>query len=164
MYDNKPNNQEESQLKPSILYVDDEEHNLIAFKAVMRRKYQVFTAISAEEALALLGNNEIEIVISDQRMPHTSGVQFFSKIKKLHPDPIRILLTGYSDMESVVDSINKGEVYRYLTKPWDSDYMISAVNQALELFHLRKENKQLIADLKRVNSQLEFILRQSLLS
>ena len=165
MYDNKGKSEEESKMRrPAILYIDDEEHNLVAFKAALRRVFDIYTAISVKEARKYLEDYEIKIVVSDQRMPQTSGVQFFSEIKSSHPEPIRILLTGYSDMEAVIDAINKGEVYRYLTKPWDSDYMKSILNQAMELFDLRRENKRLISDLKKANEQLEFYLRQKLLS
>lgn len=164
MYDNKAKSEEEIKKRPAILYIDDEEHNLVAFKAVMRRDFEIFTAISAHEARKYLENPEIKIIVSDQRMPETTGVQFFSEIKTTNPEPIRILLTGYSDMEAVIDAINKGEVYRYLTKPWDSDYMKSILQQAMEIYDLRKENKKLISDLKKANEQLEFYLRQKLLS
>ena len=164
MYDNKVKTKEETKSRAAILYIDDEEHNLVAFKAVLRRDFEIYTAISVKEARKFLEDYEISIIVSDQRMPQTSGVQFFSEIKNSHPDPIRILLTGYSDMEAVVDAINKGEVYRYLTKPWDSDYMKSILYQAMELFDLRRENKSLINDLKKANEQLEFYLRQKLLS
>ena len=164
MYDNKVKSKEEFKSRAAILYIDDEEHNLVAFKAVLRRDFEIYTAISVKEARKYLEDYEISIIVSDQRMPQTSGVQFFSEIKNSHPEPIRILLTGYSDMEAVVDAINKGEVYRYLTKPWDSDYMKSILYQAMELFDLRRENKRLINDLKKANEQLEFYLRQKLLS
>lgn len=164
MNDKKLNIKEEIKLRPAILYIDDEEHNLVAFKAVLRRDFDIYTASSVKDARKYLEDQEIKIVVSDQRMPQTSGVQFFSQIKNSHPEPIRILLTGYSDMEAVIDAINKGEVYRYLTKPWDSDYMKSILYQAMELFDLRKENKRLIADLRKANEQLEFYLRQKLLS
>ncbi|NEN25667.1 response regulator [Cryomorpha ignava] len=165
MYDNKgKREEEESKMRSAILYIDDEEHNLVAFKAVLRRDFEIYTAISVKEARKYMEDHEIKIIVSDQRMPQTTGVQFFSEIKNSHPEPIRILLTGYSDMEAVIDSINKGEVYRYLTKPWDSDYMKSILHQAMELFDLRRENKKLISDLKKANEQLEFYLRQKLLS
>lgn len=150
--------------KPQILYIDDETYNLIALKAALRRDFEVHTAISASEGLRILESQDIELIISDQRMPETTGVEFFAAIKDSHPEPIRILLTGYSDLQAVVDAINKGEVYRYLTKPWDATYLKSIINQGLELLNLRRQNKQLLADLKRANGQLEFYLRQKLLS
>ncbi len=164
MDDNQVNKNAEGETKPKLLYIDDEIYNLVALKAALRRDYEIFTVSSAEEGLVFLKEKDIQIVISDQRMPQMTGVQFFSKIKESHPEPIRILLTGYSDIEAVVDAINKGEVYRYLTKPWDATYLKAIIDQGLELFNLRRENKQLIEDLKRANGQLEFYLRQKLLS
>ncbi len=151
-------------LKPAILYVDDEENNLIAFRAAFRRSFTIYTAISTNAASEFLEKEDLRIIISDQRMPGQTGVEFFTKLKETHPEPIRILLTGYSDMEAVIDAINKGEVYRYLSKPWDAKFMKSILNQAIEIFNLRRENKQLLEELKRANAQLEFYLRQKLLS
>jgi len=150
--------------KTGILYVDDEENNLTSFKASLRREFNVYTAISPEAAQEFLDKEDLKVVLSDQRMPKKTGVEFFTELKKTHPEPIRILLTGYSDMQAVVDAINQGEVHRYLTKPWDASSMISTINQAVEIFDLRRENKRLMAELKRVNGQLEFYLRQKLLS
>ena len=150
--------------KVGVLYIDDEEHNLLSFKASLRREFNVYTAISPEAAKEFLDKEDLKVVVSDQRMPKTTGVDFFSSLKETHPEPIRILLTGYSDMQAVVDAINKGEVYRYLTKPWDATSMVSTINQAIEIFDLRKDNKRLLEELKRVNGQLEFYLRQKLLS
>ena len=147
-----------------ILYVDDEQHNLISFKAALRRDYDVTTAISAEAALPIMESEPIDIVVSDQRMPGMTGVEFFQKLLHVKPEPMRILLTGYSDIQAVIDAINKGEVYRYLTKPWEAGFMKSTIDQAYEVLRLRRENKQLVEDLKRANSQLEFYLRQKLLS
>lgn len=150
--------------KAGVLYVDDEEHNLTSFKASLRREFNVYTAISPEAAQEFLDKEDLKVIVSDQRMPKVTGVDFFAGLKKTHPEPIRILLTGYSDMQAVIDAINEGEVHRYLTKPWDAPNMVSAINQAIEIFDLRRENKRLVAELKRVNSQLEFYLRQKLLS
>ncbi len=155
--------EKDESVKSGVLYVDDEENNLIAFKAAFRRDFNVYTALSPREAKMFLDKDELKVIISDQRMPDKTGVEFLSEVKTSHPEPIRILLTGYSDMEAVIDSINEGEVYRYLTKPWDPKVLKSIINQAIEIFDLRKENKQLLADLKRANGQLEFYLRQKLL-
>lgn len=148
----------------SVLYVDDEENNLLAFKAAFRREFHVITAISGAEALEKLKEHEIQVIITDQRMPGMSGVEFLQKVIPDYPDPIRILLTGYSDINAVIDAINKGEVYRYLTKPWDNEFLKTTIRQAHEVLHLRKENERLIEELRRANEQLEFYLRQKLLS
>ncbi|WP_200976123.1 response regulator [Echinicola sp. 20G] len=150
--------------KIRILYVDDEDNNLQAFKATFRREYKVHLAISAEKGREILNNNEIDIIITDQRMPEETGVDFLASVIPTHPEPIRILLTGYTDIQAVIDAINKGQVYHYLTKPWEEEYMKTVINNAFEVYSLRKENKKLTDDLLKANEQLEFLLRQKLLS
>lgn len=150
--------------KYSVLYVDDEVNNLQAFKATFRRDYKIFLAESAKEARELLQEQEVEIIITDQRMPGETGVEFLESILKTHPEPIRILLTGYTDIQAVIDAINKGKVYHYLTKPWEEEYLRTVVHNAYEVFMLRKENRQLTESLLKANDQLEFLLRQNLLS
>ena len=148
----------------NILYVDDEVHNLIAFKASFRRTFNVFTAESAKDALEILKSETIHIIVSDQRMPVTTGIEFFESIIAEYPDPIRILLTGYADINAVIDAINKGQVYKYIQKPWmDEDLRIN-IEKAYEIYALRKENKELTEALLVANKQLEFLLRQNLLS
>jgi response regulator RpfG family c-di-GMP phosphodiesterase len=148
----------------NILYVDDEVHNLNAFKASFRRTFNVFTAESAMEAMTILETQSMHIIISDQRMPVTTGVEFLQSIIPLYPDPIRILLTGYADIFAVIDAINKGQVYLYITKPWQEDELRQNLERAFEIFSLRKENKKLTDQLLIVNEQLEFMLRQKLIS
>lgn len=150
--------------KIKILYVDDEVNNLQAFKATFRREYQIFLADSATEARQILEDENIEIIITDQRMPMETGVEFLESIIPQHPDPMRILLTGYTDIQAVIDAINKGQVYHYLTKPWEEDYMRTVVKNAYEVFDLRRKNVQLTKSLLKANDQLEFLLRQNLLS
>ncbi|MGY3214668.1 response regulator [Mucilaginibacter sp. HD30] len=150
--------------KISVLYVDDEENNLFSFKAVFRVKYQVYTAISGDEALKILGEKPIEIIITDQRMPNMTGVEFLEKVIEKFPDPMRLLLTGYADMNAVVDAVNKGKIFHYLSKPWNEEELDITINRAHEAYlhkeKLKEENKQLGTS----NDQLEFLLRQKLLS
>ncbi|MCH7414413.1 response regulator [Belliella sp. R4-6] len=155
---------ETSNEKIRILYVDDEENNLQAFKATFRRDYKVFIAISAKEARDILTTQTVDIIITDQRMPEETGVEFLESIIPLYSDPIRILLTGYTDIQAVIDAINKGQVYHYLTKPWEEDYLRTVIKNAFEVYSLRNENKKLTTDLIKANEQLEFLLRQNLLS
>lgn len=147
-----------------LLYVDDEQNNLTAFKATFRRDFKVFTAISAAEGKKILDEEEIHILITDQRMPVMTGVEFLESILDDYPDMIRILLTGYTDIEAVIDAINKGQVYRYITKPWDETELRITIKNAFEVYSLKKENKELLKKLKRANEQLEFLLRQNLIS
>jgi len=148
----------------NILYIDDEVHNLNAFKASFRRTFNVFTAESGKDALPILADEDIHIILTDQRMPSMTGVEFLASILDTYPDPIRILLTGYSDLTAVVDAINKGQVYLYITKPWQEEELRQNLEKAFEVFDLRRQNKQLTENLLVVNSQLEFMLRQKLIS
>lgn len=147
-----------------ILYIDDEVHNLNAFKASFRRLYTVYTALSAAEAEQVLAEQEIQIIISDQRMPKMTGIEFFESILDRYPEPIRILLTGYADINAVIDAINKGQVYKYFSKPWNEEDLRHNIDKAYEVYALRRENKELTAKLLDVNEKLEFLLRQKLIS
>ncbi|MGN6647956.1 MAG: response regulator, partial [Cytophaga sp.] len=147
-----------------ILYIDDEVNNLAAFKANFRKLYDIYTAESAEDGRKILESVDIEIILTDQRMPNMTGVEFLESIIPDFPNPIRILLTGYTDMQALIDAVNKGQIYRYLNKPWDEEELKMYINQAHELYTLRKENADLTKDLLRVNAQLEFMIRQKLLS
>jgi response regulator RpfG family c-di-GMP phosphodiesterase len=148
----------------NILYVDDEVHNLNAFKASFRRNFNVFTAESAKDAIAILREQEINIIITDQRMPVMTGIEFLESIIPNYPDPMRILLTGYADINAVIDAINKGQVYLYITKPWLDEELKINIERAFEVYSLRRKNKVLNEQLLLVNGQLEFMLRQKLLS
>lgn len=150
--------------KIQVLYVDDEVNNLHSFKAAFRRDFMVFTAESAKDGLKILEEENIDIIITDQRMPEMTGVEFLESIIPHYPEPIRILLTGYTDIQAVIDAINKGQVYHYVTKPWDEDQLRNIINKAYEVFALRAENRELVKSLLRANEQLEFLLRQRLLS
>ncbi|GAA0536266.1 response regulator [Chitinophaga japonensis] len=147
-----------------ILYIDDEIHNLNAFKASFRRQFTVYTAESAGEARKVLSEQEVHIIISDQRMPKMTGIEFFESILEEYSEPIRILLTGYADINAVIDAINKGQVYKYFSKPWNEEELRHNIEKAYEVFSLRKENKELTAKLLDVNEKLEFLLRQKLIS
>jgi response regulator RpfG family c-di-GMP phosphodiesterase len=144
----------------NVLYVDDEVHNLNAFKASFRRMFNVFIAESAVEGRRILESQDIHVIITDQRMPVTTGIEFLESIIPDFPEPIRILLTGYADINAVIDAINKGQVYKYIQKPWmDEDLRIN-IEKAFEIYTLRKENRELTERLLLANKQLEYLLRQ----
>jgi len=157
---NKPAKSDQMQL----LYVDDEVNNLISFKAAFRRDYKIFTAESGSEGRKILEQNNISIVITDQRMPFMTGVEFLESIVNDYPETIRILITGFSDIQAVIDAINKGRIYHYVQKPWDETYLRNIINNAFETHRLRRENKFMMEQLKLSNEQLEFLLRQEMLS
>lgn len=138
----------------NVLYVDDEENNLTSFRAALRRDYNVFTALSGDEGMEVLSKYDIHVIVTDQRMPNMTGVQFLQHIPK-DQDNIRIILTGFSDMESIIEAINTGNVYRYITKPWDKDELKITIDNAVETVMLRRNNKQLIHELQEYSEQLE---------
>lgn len=147
-----------------ILYVDDEVNNLQSFKANFRREFKVFIAESGAEGLEIFKKEDINIVLTDQRMPEMTGIEFLVEVQKINPEPIRILITGYSDINAVIDAINRGQVYRYMNKPWQNEEIIVTMKTAFEVFTLRRKNRELMDELKKANEQLEFLLRQKLLS
>jgi response regulator RpfG family c-di-GMP phosphodiesterase len=150
--------------KINILYVDDEMNNLISFKAIFRIKYNVFTAISGEDAIKILDGNNIEIIITDQRMPGMTGVEFLENILEKHSEPIRILLTGYADLNAVIDAVNKGKIFHYLSKPWKEEELEETIQRAYDVYSKRQQEQQITDKLSVSNEQLEFLLRQKLLS
>ena len=150
--------------KISVLYVDDEENNLISFRATFRLKYKVHTALSGAAAMQIIKEHPIDVIITDQRMPQMTGVEFLEEVIKVNPDPMRILLTGYADMSAVVDAVNKGKIFHYLSKPWSEEELIETIERAYEIFSERKKIKESFSQLEITNEQLEFLLRQKLLS
>jgi len=121
--------------KIKILYVDDEPDNLVGFKASLRFHYQVITAVNVPQALACLNNHaDIKIVFCDQRMPDKTGVEFFEEIRISHPLPVRILITAYTDVESIINAINKGNIFRFVKKPWAEADIISAIEEAHKFY------------------------------
>ena len=164
--DNQEKNDQMEKSRIGILYVDDEKSNINSFKATFRRYYNIYTATSANEGKKILEDNSesIEIIITDQRMPEMTGVEFLTSIIDKYPEPIRILLTGYSDIQAVIDAVNKGNIYQYVSKPWEEQHLKVIIEKAYEVYRLRAENKELIKSLLRANEQLEFLLRQKLLS
>jgi len=149
----------------TLLLVDDEKAITRALHRLFRKEgYQILTAESGPEGLETLRRHEIPVsmIISDQRMPEMSGAQFLEEAKVICPEAIRYLLTGYSDMEAVIQAVNKGEIHRYLTKPWNDDDLVLQVRQSLEHYELQYENKRLTeltvaqnAKLSELNKNLE---------
>ncbi len=154
----------ENKSKITVLYVDDEENNLISFKATFRLRYKVLTAINGASAIDIVKKNHIDIIITDQRMPEMTGVALLEEIIKINPEPMRILLTGYADMGAVVDAVNKGKIYHYLSKPWSEAELDETIQRAYDVYSERKDILETYSKLEVSNEQLEFLLRQKLLS
>jgi response regulator RpfG family c-di-GMP phosphodiesterase len=128
-----------------VLYLDDEEHNLTAFRAAFRRHFEVHVTTDSAVAERLLDEHPIEVVISDQKMPEICGVEFFEMIMANHPDPVRMLLTGHADIDAVIDAINKGRIYKYISKPWNEAELKRLVEEASEIYRARKRSQQVSA-------------------
>lgn len=142
----------------NVLLVDDEEFNLVSFKGGYRRYYNVFTAVNVDEAKKILAENDIQVVISDQRMPEITGVEFLEWMVKEYPKAVRMLTTAYSDLPAIIDAINKGNVFRYISKPWEDNDLRIAIDNALHVYHTENLLSERSLDLKRANSKLNDLI------
>jgi CheY-like chemotaxis protein len=144
---------------PRILVVDDEEAILETMTFTFQNDYEVLTSSDARRALELLDEKApVAVVLSDQRMPNMSGVEFVSEVCKRHPATVRMILTGFADMQAIIDAINAGHVYAYITKPWEPDHLKQVMKQAVEHYNLTVENERLLAGLSRANLFLEAVM------
>ncbi len=145
--------------KHTIMIVDDEEGNLISIKSLLDTDYEVITASNGRRALEKIEELEdptmIHLIISDQRMPELTGVEFLAKTIPIIPKTIRIILTGFTDVDDIIDSINKSNIYKFLTKPVKAEDLSITVKNALEIYELRHQNERLLEELKTINSNLE---------
>src|SRR5688572_16912743 len=144
-----------AQRRHTVLVVDDEADVVASVKDLLRLDYKVLGATRAADGLALLENNEVHVVMTDQRMPEISGVELLTRVRERWPDAIRLLFTGYADIRAVIDAINQGNVYRYITKPWDPDELMTLIRDACGQHDLRAERKRLIEELRAKNEELE---------
>ncbi len=138
----------------TLLIVDDERDVLDSLRHLFHRSYRVLTAENGEEALAILGSEDVHVILSDQRMPGLTGDLVLAEARRRHPDAIRMLFTGYADLEAVIRAVNEGNIFRYIVKPWDSAELESIVRQAVEQYDLLAERKRLIVELREANGTL----------
>ncbi|MCJ8278221.1 MAG: hybrid sensor histidine kinase/response regulator [Bdellovibrionales bacterium] len=146
-------------MKHKILCIDDEKHNLEALERLLRKSYDIVLAESGAEALKTLEDHQFSLIISDQKMPEMTGVEFLKKAIDHQPDAIRILLTGYTDLESVIGAINQGQIYRYVTKPWDPEELQGIVQQAIDVFQMKKTINEQNEQLVKANEELKSLDR-----
>lgn len=140
------------EIKHKILLVDDEEDNLALLYRTLRQEYDILKTTSPVEALEILKENRVEIIISDHKMPEMDGVEFLKRSYDIVPEAIRLLVTAYSDSSILIDAINQGRIYRYIKKPWEPMELKITIQKAVEYAVLRKENDRLICDLKELFS------------
>lgn len=129
----------ESPSEKVLLLVDDEENVQMSLKRILRREgYTILTASSAEQALEVMAQNHVSVVLSDQRMPGMSGVEFLRRVKIMYPDAVRMILSGYTEVGTLTDAINKGEIYQFITKPWENEALIALIREAFVRYELLK--------------------------
>jgi len=141
--------------QPSLLIVDDEVRGLEALVRILEEDFEVRTATNAREAEQILEREWINIVLCDQRMPETTGVEFLTKVRRQWPDVIRMILSGYTDAEDIIQGVNEAGIYQYITKPWHPDSLLLTLKNAAHLFRLQRENELLNVELKRNPDLLE---------
>lgn len=145
----------------TILFVDDENNILSSLKRLFRPKgYKIFVASSGAEGLGILESQKVDVVVSDMRMPEMDGAQFLEQVSKKWPNTIRILLTGYADINATIDSINKGNIYRYISKPWQDNDITLTIENALEHKFLQEERDRLLELTNNQNKQLKLLNKQ----
>lgn len=146
------------QNRHTVLCVDDDKNILRSLIRLLRKEnYRLLTASCGEEGLKVLEKNEVHMVISDQRMPNMSGTEFLAALKEKYPDVLRIILSGYTEVDSITESINKGHIYKFLLKPWNDENLKLEIKQALEQYDLIQANKKLHEKVVRQNNALKQI-------
>jgi two-component system cell cycle response regulator len=143
-----------------ILIVDDEEENLLAFELNFRNQFTILTATSGRRGLEILAERDVALVITDQRMPEMTGVEFLEQASRIRPEILRMVLTGYSDINALIDAVNMGRIYHYVTKPWDPDELSLSIKRALDAYRMGAENRRLLEELKHKNEELEVRVRE----
>ena len=145
----------------TLLLVDDEENILSALKRLLRRDgYTILTAAGAEAGLEVLARHPVDVIVSDQRMPGMSGVEFLRRVKTLHPETVRLVLSGYTDLQAVTDAINEGAIYKFLTKPWDDGILRANIDEAFRQKEMADENRRLHIEVALSNSQMASVNEQ----
>jgi response regulator RpfG family c-di-GMP phosphodiesterase len=152
----------------TVLFVDDEENILHSLKRLLRKEgYRMLTANSGSDGLEMLKEHDVHLVVTDQRMPGMSGTEFLAKVKENYPEVIRIVLSGYTDVDAITESINKGNVYKFMLKPWNDQNVKLEIKQALEQYDLMQVNKTLHEkvmekneELKTINENLEMLVKE----
>ena len=134
--------------KRPILVVDDEPEILHSLKGLLRSDFQVHTAGSGADAVRVLQEHPVHLVMTDQRMPQMTGVEFLRRVKSDHPEAIRLIFTGYADVQAVIDAVNQGNVFRYVAKPWNPDELIGVLREAGDEYDRLADREHLLADLK----------------
>jgi diguanylate cyclase (GGDEF)-like protein len=141
--------------KCSLLIVDDEPYILATLGEFLRQDFEVLTADSGEAAQQIFARRSVDLILTDQKMPRMSGVHLLEWVRECSPRTIRLLMSGFADLEDAVEAINRGKVYRYLFKPWRGDELVQILREAARTFNLERDNEQLLHQLRQLNLELE---------
>jgi DNA-binding NtrC family response regulator len=147
--------------KHPILVVDDEEDILFSLRGLLRKDFEVYTAESGVEALEILHRQPIHVLMTDQRMPQMTGVELLRRAQGDCPEAIRMIFTGYADIKAVIDAINQGQIYRYLTKPWDPDELRAVLHEACAYYDRIAERRRILLDLRDFLTRCQTLLHGS---
>ena len=145
---------ESQNIQASVLYVDDLQTNLILFQATFEHDYHVILAESAAKALEIMKEQEIQVLVTDQRMPDMTGTELLQIVSKEYPEVRRFLLTAFTDFETVVEAVNKGHIHGYVNKPLQAEEVRLSINSSLEMYYLRKKNSEIMLELEKANQEL----------
>jgi len=140
--------------QPNVLYVDDLQTNLILFQATFERDYHIILAESAAKALEIMKEQEIQVLVTDQRMPDMTGTELLEIVSREYPEVRRFLLTAFTDFETVVEAVNKGHIHGYINKPLQAEEVRLSINNSLEMYYLRKRNNEMMIELENANQEL----------
>ncbi|HKK01011.1 MAG TPA: response regulator [Desulfuromonadales bacterium] len=143
-------------MNDALLFVDDEPDVLSALRrALLDEPYEILTVQNAEEALAILKQQPIKVIVSDERMPGMSGADFLTTARETYPQTVRILLTGHASLESTRKAVNSGGIYRFFTKPWDEAELILGLREAVAKYDLQEENRRLLRTVRRQSQEFK---------
>lgn len=146
--------------KHSVLLVDDEPEVLFSLKGLLRREFELYTAQSGDEALRIMQQHPVHVVMTDQRMPEMTGADLLKKVRAEFPDAVRIVFTGYADIKAVIDAINSGRLFRYVVKPWDPDELVQILHEAAAEHDRRARHWQLFEEMHRFLADASPVLGQ----
>ncbi len=141
--------------RPVVLVVDDEPGVLRAIERILKREFDVILASEGQSALAVLQREPVAVILADQRMPGMSGVELLERAREIRPEALRILITGYADIEATIAAVNRGQIFYYINKPYEPEELRLIVRRAAEQYHLQQENRRLMEELQKANERLK---------
>ncbi|MET3913010.1 response regulator RpfG family c-di-GMP phosphodiesterase [Bradyrhizobium sp. S3.3.6] len=145
-------------IQGTILVVDDEVRSQEALRRVLREDFEVLCVGNATDAEKLLEGEIVHAILCDQRMPHESGVSFLKRVRELWPDPVRMIISGYSESEDIIAGLNEAGIYQYITKPWQPDQLVETVKEAVQLYRLQKETETAGVDVKATSGNIKKVV------